>query len=89
MHFTRLGISIPELAHEFELSDQTIRNRVKQYESDAGRRQNGITSDKKVDLRQLRKEHRRLRQGRQIQQQAAAWFAQEPNSTTSDGSSNL
>ena len=82
------GHSIPELARQFEPSDQTIRNWIKQHEIDAGKRQDGLQSAQKEELRQLRKENRTLRQEREISKKAAAWFAQETNPTTPDGSSN-
>ena len=84
----KAGRSIPELARQFEPSDQTIRNWIKQHEIDAGKRQDGIQSAQKEELRQLRKENRKLRQEREILKKAAAWFAQETNPTTPHGSSN-
>ena len=84
----KAGRSIAELAREFEPSDQTIRNWIKQHEVDTGKRQDDLKSNQKEELRRLRKENRKLRQEREILKKAAAWFAQETNPTTPDGSSN-
>jgi len=56
----RAGRSPKELADEFEPSEQTIRNWVKQAELDAGQRTDGLTSDERAELRRLRREPRRM-----------------------------
>ena len=84
----RAGRSVRELAEEFEPCDQTIRIWIKQAEVDSGKRQDGTTTEEKEELRRLRRENRKLRQEREILSKAAAWFAQETNPTTPDGSSN-
>lgn len=84
----RSGRTVAELDKEFEPCDQTIRNWIKQAEVDRGARQDGLTSKQKDELRRLRKENRKLRQEREILSKAAAWFAQETNPMTTDGSSN-
>ena len=82
------GRSIVELADEFEPCEQTIRNWVKQAQLDAGEREDGLTSDEKEELRRLRAENRQLKEEREILKKATAWFAQETNPTTNNGSSN-
>ena len=84
----RSGRSVPELAEEFEPCGQTIRNWIKQAEIDSGDRPDGLTTEEKEELAQLRKENRKLRQEREILKKAAAWFAQETNPTNPNGSSN-
>jgi transposase len=79
LDLVRTGRTPHELAREFEPSGETIRQWVKQAELDAGERQDGLTSDEKTELTQLRKENKRLRQEREILKKAAAWFAQEMN----------
>jgi transposase len=74
------GRSIRELAREFEPSEQTIRNWIKQSELDAGLRRDGVTSHEREELGRLRRENRRLKQERDILAKAAAWFARETGS---------
>ena len=73
----RAGRPPNELAREFEPSGETIRQWVKQAELDTGERTDGLTTDEKAELSQLRKENKRLRLEREILKKAAAWFAQE------------
>ena len=84
----RAGRSIAELAREFEPSEPTIRNWIKQADIDNGKRRDGLTTREKKELARLRKENRRLRQEREILSKAAAWFAQETNPMNHSGSSN-
>lgn len=71
------GRSPKALAREFEPSEQTIRNWVKQAALDGGQRADGLTTDAQVELRQLRREVRQLKLEREILKKAAAWFARE------------
>lgn len=82
------GRSARQLAREFEPCHQTIRRWVKQAEIDDGQRDDGLTTDEKEKLRKLRAENRQLKEERKILKKAAAWFAQETNPTTNNGSSN-
>lgn len=80
VELVKAGRSIAELAREFEPSEQTIRNWVKQSELDVGARSDGLTSSEKEEVAQLRREIRRLKQERDILSKAAAWFARETGS---------
>jgi transposase len=71
------GRSAKELAREFEPSEQTIRNWVKQAELDEGTRSDGLTTEERHELVRLRRENTRLKEEREILSKAAAWFAQE------------
>lgn len=82
----RAGRKPEQLAKEFELSPQTIWNWVKQSELDNGRRDDGLTSEEKEELRRLRRENRQLREEREILKKAAAWFARESGSIPAKGS---
>lgn len=65
------------LAREFEPSEQTIRNWVKQADLDDGRRGDGLKTEVRAELRRLKRENRRLRMEREILRRAMAWFAHE------------
>ena len=80
----RSGRTPEELSREFEPSAQAIRNWVKQADRDEGRRSDGSTSAEREELRRLRRENRRLREEREILKKAAAWFARETESKSSD-----
>ncbi len=74
------GRTPEELSREFEPTAQTIHNWVKQADRDTGRRLDGATSAEREELRQLRRDNKRLRQEREILAKAAAWFARETDS---------
>jgi len=70
------GETIARIATDLGISDQTLRNWVAQDDTDAGRK-SGLTSDERAEMRELRKENRRLREEREILRKAAAFFAAE------------
>ena len=70
--------SLPQIARDLGINDQTLRNWVKRAEIDAGRGAPGeLTSDERAELVRLRRENRVLQQEREILKTAAAWFAKE------------
>jgi transposase len=77
VRLARSGRSAKELSREFEPSEQTIRNWVKQAELDDGSRSDGLTTGERDVLARLRRENARLKEEREILSKAAAWFAQE------------
>ena len=81
VELVRAGQTPEELARKFEPSAQSIRNWVRQADLDDGKRTDGLTTEEREELRQLRREVRTLREEREIQKKAAAWFAQETQST--------
>lgn len=83
----RAGRSPDELARDYEPTAQTIRNWVAQADVDDGTA-TGLTSEDREELRRLRREVRVLREEREILKKAAAWFAEETNSTPSRRSSS-
>jgi transposase len=86
IELVRSGRSPESLAKEFEPSAQCIRNWVRQADRDAGRRQDGLTTDERTELQRLRRENATLREEREILKKAAAWFARETGSIPSKGS---
>lgn len=84
----RSGRSLASLAREFEPSEVTIREWIRQAERDDGLRDDGVTTDERKELRQLRREVARLREEREILKKAAAWFARESDSIPKKGSSS-
>ncbi len=84
----RAGRTPEELSKEFEPTAQSIRNWVQQADIDDGRREDGLTTKDREELRKLRRENRRLREEREILAKAAAWFARETGSIPSGCSSS-
>jgi transposase len=80
IELVRAGRSPESLAHEFEPSAQAIRNWVRQADRDAGRRNDGLTTDERSELQRLKRENATLREEREILKKAAAWFARETGS---------
>ena len=80
VELVRAGESPEDLAKRFEPTSQSIRNWVRQAELDDGKRRDGLTSDEREELRQLKRENRTLREEREILKKAAVWFAQETQS---------
>ena len=81
IELVRAGESPEALAKRFEPTAQTIRNWVRQADLDDGKRADGLTSAEREEVVRLRREVRTLREEREILKKAAAWFAQETQST--------
>ena len=88
VELVRSGRSATELARDFECCAETIRKWVRQADLDDGRRDDGLTTDERDELRRLRRENRQLRQEREILAKATAWFARETGSLPSRHSSS-
>jgi transposase len=70
------GKSVGQVAQEMELTETAVRRWVAQAAVDRGERE-GLTSDERAELAQLRKENRVLREERDILKRATAFFARE------------
>ena len=88
IELARAGRSVSELARQFEPTAESIRVWIKQAELDEGLRSDGLTTEERQELNQLRRENRVLREEREILKKAAAWFAQETGTTPSRRSSS-
>ncbi len=68
--------SVPKLAKDLGISDQTLREWIKRADIDAGHAE-GLSTDEREELRRLRRENRTLLQEREVLKKAAAFFARE------------
>jgi transposase len=69
--------TIGQVSRDFDLTETAVRAWVKQAELDTGTRSDGLTSDERAELTQLRRENRRLREDVEILKRATAFFAKE------------
>jgi len=88
VELVRSGRTPEELSREYEPTAQTIHNWVKQAGLDGGVRSDGLRTEEREELRQLRRDNKRLRMEQEILKKAAAWFARESNSIPDRGSSS-
>jgi transposase len=76
------GRPVAEIVRRLEVSTETLRLWVRQTDSDDGRRHDGLTTEETEEVRQLRRDVKRLREEREILVQAAAFFAPETGQTS-------
>ena len=68
-----------QIAEELGVSANSLRNWVRQDDIDAGKRE-GLTTDEREELRQLRRDNKRLQMERDILKKATAFFARDNDS---------
>ena len=72
----RVGLTLAEVAADFDVSVESVRRWVRQADFDDGVR-DGLTSSEQSELVQLRREKRRLEMENEILRRAAAYFAKD------------
>jgi transposase len=78
------GRSVYQVARDLDLTETALRRWVQQAEIDAGQGPPGaLTTEQLAELRELRRENKRLRMERDFLKKAAAFFAKESSSITS------
>ena len=65
-----------QIAEDVGISEPTLHRWIRQFEVDQGERE-GTSSDEQAELRQLRRDKRRLEQENEILRRAAAYFAKD------------
>lgn len=77
VELVRSGRGVRDVAESLGVSQQTLRNWVKQEAVDRHERDDGLTPDEREELRELRRKLRRVEQERDILKRATAFFARE------------
>ena len=69
-------MSLARVARDLAVSQDTLRAWVRQAEIDGGRR-DGLTTDERAEVTQLRRENRVLKMERELLKKATVFFASE------------
>jgi len=68
--------TVGQVARDFDLTETAVREWVRQAEVDTGAR-DGITTEERKELSDLRRENRRLKEDVEILRRATAFFVKE------------
>ena len=71
------GRPIAQVARDLGIHSEALRKRVRKTEADAGIRKDVLSTNERLELRQLRKDNRELRRANEILKSASAFFAAE------------
>jgi transposase len=71
------NIPIAQLAKDLGIAESGLRRWMKQADFDEGRRSDGLTSDERKELAELRRRNRVLEMENEILKRASAYFARE------------
>jgi len=71
------NIPIARLAKDLGVAESGLRRWMKQADLDEGRRSDGLTSDERKELAELRRRNRTLQMEVEILKRASAYFARE------------
>ena len=74
--YSSLWKAIESISAKLSVNHETLRQWVRQAETDAGQRP-GLTSDERVKMRELEREVKELRRANEILKAASAFFAAE------------
>jgi transposase len=88
IELARNGRTPSDLADEFEPTETTTSGWLKQADRDEGKSAEGLSTDEREELRELRKKLRQLKQERDILAKATAWFARETGDVPPKSSSS-
>src|SRR5215211_1169592 len=68
---------IAKIASDLGIAESCLRRWLKQDDLDTGRREDGLTSDERAELAELRRRNRTLEMEVEILKRASAYFARE------------
>ena len=71
------GITYAEVGRKLGVSGEAVRNWVARTDRDEGRREDGLTTDERRELSELRRTTRRQAQELEILGKAVGWFAKK------------
>jgi transposase len=77
VQMVRSGRKVSEVAEALVVTEQPLRNWVKQDQLERRERDDGLRSEERDELRRLRRDNARLKQERDLLKRAAAFFARE------------
>jgi transposase len=77
VQMVRAGRKVSDVATSLGVTEQSLRTWVKQDQLNHRERDDGLRSEEREELRQLRRENARLKQERDLLKRAAAFFARE------------